>query len=120
MTAAPAAPSLCTVLAFNASNQLAVRQGGGQLEPAFTGDSLAAATARLETAFPKHTVVTEYFTANAAAGGCRVFFTQVGADSRERDARFYSLDELAAPARARMTFSSSHSGLDPYTPSAAT
>ena len=100
MTAAPAVPSVCTVFAFNASNQLAVRRVGDRLEPAFSGDEIAAATARLEAAFPEHTPATEYFTADAAGQSCRVFFTQVGAAAREPEVVFHSLDSLTAQAGA--------------------
>lgn len=53
IVAAP--PTLVALLAFNSSNQLAVRQLGSKRGLAFTGSDLAMATARLESAFLQHT-----------------------------------------------------------------
>ena len=110
-----AAPSVCTVLAFNASNQLAVRRSGDQLGLAFTENDIATATTRLQGAFPEHTPVTEYFTAEAAGRRHRAFFTQVGAPARERDVVFHSLDSLAAQAGALTpALTALAAQLDPY------
>ena len=46
--AVAAPPSLFALLAFNPSNQLAVRALGSRRWVAFTGSDLAMATARLE------------------------------------------------------------------------
>ena len=100
MTAAPAAPSLCTVLAFNASNQLAVRRTGAKLDLAFSGGDTTAATSRLESAFPEHTAAAEFFSADAAGRHYRVCFAQVAAASRDPGVVFHSLDSLSAPAAA--------------------
>jgi hypothetical protein len=52
-------------LAFNASNQLAVRQLGSKAGLPFTGTDLAMATARLESSFRDHTALAEYFSTEA-------------------------------------------------------
>ena len=62
---AESASALCCILAFNASNQLAVRRLGGKTGLAFTGSDLAMATARLESVFREHTTPLEYFSSNA-------------------------------------------------------
>ena len=48
MTAVTAAPDVFALLAFNASNQLAVRRNAGRLDLAFSGGDLAAVAAQLE------------------------------------------------------------------------
>ena len=47
-SAVAAPPTLFALLAFNASNQLAVRQLGARRGLAFTGSDLTMATSRLE------------------------------------------------------------------------
>ena len=56
-----ASPTLFALLAFNASNQLAVRRLGSKFGLAFTGSDIAMATTRLEASFPTHTPPAEYF-----------------------------------------------------------
>ena len=51
MTPVAAPPALFALLAFNASNQVAVRRLGSKLGLAFTGSDLPMATARLESSF---------------------------------------------------------------------
>ncbi len=115
MTAAPAAPSLGAILAFDASNQLAVRRTGGKLDLAFTGGDLAAATGRLESAFPGHTPPAEYFSGEAGGRHYRVYFTQVAAPSRDPDVAFQSLDSLSAPSGVLTPALAALLGqLDPY------
>jgi 4-hydroxy-3-methylbut-2-enyl diphosphate reductase len=72
---------------------------GPALDLAFVG-SEAAAAGQLEAAFPQHTPVAEYFTADTAGGTCRVFLAQVGAESRAAGVVFHSLDSLASQAGA--------------------
>lgn len=115
MTAAPAAPSLCALLAFNASNQLAVRRTGGQLDVPFIADGVAPATARLEAVFPQHTAAVEYFTAEAGGRRYRVCFVQVHASPAGADIIFLSLDALAAQADALSpTLAALLTPLDPF------
>src|SRR5437016_3405045 len=69
-------PTLFAVLAFNASNQLAVRRLGSKLGLAFTGSDLAMATTRLESCFHEHTQPAEYFSSEAGGRVYRVLFVQ--------------------------------------------
>ena len=89
-------PTLVAVLAFNASNQLAVRRLGSKAGLAFTGSDLAMATARVESAFRDHTPPAEQFGADAAGRAYRVFFAQVAGAPADGEIVFHSLDELAA------------------------
>ncbi|MCX6956539.1 MAG: 4-hydroxy-3-methylbut-2-enyl diphosphate reductase [Verrucomicrobia bacterium] len=90
------APALVAILAFNASNQLAVRRLGSKAGLPFTGTDLAMATARLETSFKEHTAPAEYFSAEAGGRSYRVFFAQVGGPAADSEVGFQSLDDLAA------------------------
>ncbi|MDB6169352.1 MAG: ispH [Verrucomicrobia bacterium] len=99
-TVATGTTPLVAVLAFNASNQLAVRRLGALLAPAFAGDDLDSATQLLESAFPTHTPPVEYFSTTAAGRPCRVFFTQVAGPAQAAGIAFESLDNLAARAAA--------------------
>ncbi|MBI2812697.1 MAG: 4-hydroxy-3-methylbut-2-enyl diphosphate reductase [Opitutae bacterium] len=94
MSADPAAPAQCVLLAFNASNQLAVRPAGAKTGHAFTGADPAMATARLEASFPAHTPPVEYFTADVAGALHRVFFTQVSGEPTDGGVRFQTLEQL--------------------------
>ncbi len=96
--AAAESPALCCILAFNPGNQLAVRLVGGQAGLAFTGADLAMATARLESAFPRHTTPVEYFSAAADGRSYRVLFVQVAGPAVEPEIAFHALDDLAARA----------------------
>ncbi len=95
-SAAVESPALTAVLAFNASNQLAVRASGLRLELPFTGADLTLAAGALETAFPGHTPPAEYFTTKADGQTCRVCFAQVSGAPLVPAVAFYSLDSLAA------------------------
>lgn len=103
-TAAPS--SLFALLAFNGSNQLAVRRLGGRTGLAFTGSDLEMAVARLESAFRHHTAPAEYFTTEAGGRRYRVLFVQVLGEPADTEIVFESLDtltsapELLAPSLA--------------------
>lgn len=84
------------MLAFNASNQLAVRQAGTRLGLAFVGADEAMAHARLTAAFPEHTAPEEYFTCEAGPLSYRVFLTQAQGESTDAEVGFHSLDVLTA------------------------
>jgi len=97
MSQAPAAaPALVAVLAFNASNQLAVRRLGSKSGLPFTGTDLAMATARLESAFAVHTAPVEYFSTEAGGRSYRVFLARVDGLAADPEIAFRSLDALAA------------------------
>ena len=91
---AAATPAICVMLAFNASNQLAVRKAGTKLGHAFVGASEAMALARLEASFSDHTPVAEYFTCTVNGPDYRVFFTQVHDAARDGEVEFHTLDQL--------------------------
>lgn len=98
VVAAP--PALFALLAFNASNQLAVRRLGSKLGLAFTGSDLAMATGRLEASFRDHTPPAEYFTAEVGGRSYRVFFVQVAGVAADSEISFYSLEALGARSTA--------------------
>lgn len=100
MSAVSAPPTLAAVLAFNASNQLAVRRLGSKAGLPFTGTDLAMATVRLESSFRQHTVPAEYFTTTAGGRHYRVFLAQVSGLSADSEVVFQSLDDLAAKPEA--------------------
>jgi len=88
--AVPAAEDV--LLAFNSSNQLAVRPRADGWEPAFRGPDAAAA---LAAAHPEHTAPAEYFTAPLDGGRLRVWFSQVQGPPAP-GVEFRSLDDLEA------------------------
>ncbi len=101
MSTAVAAPAtLFALLAFNASNQLAVRRLGSKLGLAFTGSDLAMATARLESCFRQHTPPAEYFASAAGGRSYRVCFAQVAGAPADAEIVFISLETLAAQPAA--------------------
>lgn len=95
-SAVAAPPSLFALLAFDASNQLAVRKLGSKMGLAFTGSDLAMAIARLESCFREHTAPAEYFTSDAGGRAYRVFFVQVAGAPADQEIVFQSLESLAA------------------------
>lgn len=98
VVAAP--PALFALLAFNASNQLAVRRLGSKMGLAFTGSDLAMATARLEGSFREHTPPAEYFSLEAGGRSYRVFFSQVAGTPADSEIVFVSIDTLSAQPQA--------------------
>jgi 4-hydroxy-3-methylbut-2-enyl diphosphate reductase len=115
MSTASAHPALVAVLAFNASNQLAVRQLGSKAGLPFTGTDLAMATARLESSFREHTTPVEYFSTVAGGRGYRVFFSQVTGAPADGEVVFQSLDALAAaPAALAPSLAVLLEKLDPF------
>jgi 4-hydroxy-3-methylbut-2-enyl diphosphate reductase len=89
------APVMSVLLAFNASNQLAVRRAGTKLGHAFAGADEAMALARLEGNFPAHTPPAEYFSCTVNHVGYRIFFTQVAGEPTDPEVSFHTLDQLA-------------------------
>lgn len=112
---APPPPGLIAILAFNASNQLAVRQLGSKAGLPFTGTDLAMATTRLESSFKGHTTPTEYFAAEAGGRSYRVYFTQVEGVAADSEVVFKSLDTLTGnPAGMAPSLAVLIAKLDPY------
>lgn len=116
MSPAPSAPpALCCLLAFNASNQLAVRRLGSKAGLAFTGSDLAMATARLESSFREHTPPAEFFSVTAGGRAYRVFFAQVSGVAADSEVVFYALDKLAAePGALAPSLAAVVAGLEPH------
>ena len=98
--AVAAPPGLFAILAFDASNQLAVRQLGSRMGLPFTGSDFAMAVSRLAGAFSTHTKPAEYFAADAGGRSYRVFFVQVSGQPADSEIVFRSLDSLTAEPAA--------------------
>ncbi|HEY0944261.1 MAG TPA: 4-hydroxy-3-methylbut-2-enyl diphosphate reductase [Opitutaceae bacterium] len=98
MNAQPASdlPQLVALLAFNASNQLAVRKLGSKAGLPFTGTDLAMATQRLESSFREHTSPAQYFALTAAGRAYRVFFVQTTGTPADSEVEFWSVEKLQA------------------------
>jgi 4-hydroxy-3-methylbut-2-enyl diphosphate reductase len=110
-----APPILFALLAFDASNQLAVRRLGSKFGLAFTGSDLAMATARLESSFLTHTPPAEYFSCDAGGRHYRVFFVQVTGNATDPEISFASLDSLQSqPERLAPSLATLLAELDPY------
>ncbi len=113
VVAAPA--SLFALLAFNASNQLAVRRLGSKFGLAFTGSDLAMATSRLEGSFKAHTAPAEYFSSEAGGRSYRVFFAQVTGTAADSEIVFQSLEALnAQPASLAPSLAALLRDLEPH------
>jgi len=109
------APVQVVILAFNPSNQLAVRQAGTRLGLAFVGADEAMAGARLASCFPAHTPPVEYFTCGVGSLQYRVFFAQVQAAPADLEVSFHSLEQLEARRAALAPSLAAVFGqLDPY------
>src|SRR5688572_11536276 len=110
-----ASPTYFALLAFNASNQLAVRRLGSKIGLAFTGSDLAMATGRLEESFPKHTAPAEYFSCTAGDRQYRTFFVQVSDTPADPEVVFCSLDFLSSqPASLAPSLAGLLAELDPH------
>ncbi|RXK56727.1 4-hydroxy-3-methylbut-2-enyl diphosphate reductase [Oleiharenicola lentus] len=108
-------PAQVVILAFNASNQLAVRAAGTRLGLAFVGADEAMATARLESCFKEHTPAAEYFTCTAGALSYRVFFTQVAGEPSDNEVRFHCLEQLDRQKAAQAgSLAAVLAGLEPH------
>jgi 4-hydroxy-3-methylbut-2-enyl diphosphate reductase len=94
MAPSPAAPTLGVLLAFNDSNQLAVRQAGTKLGLAFVGADGEMARARLASSFQTHTAPAEYFSCAGNGPNYRVFFSQVTGGPADGEVVFRTLDQL--------------------------
>ena len=103
------------LLAFNPSNQLAVRTTGSGLDLAFVGADEAAVAVQLTACFPDHTEPTEYFAYTVGGVTRRVFFAQVSGASDEAGVEFHSLDHLAEKQSSLTpALAGALAGLDPH------
>jgi 4-hydroxy-3-methylbut-2-enyl diphosphate reductase len=111
-----AVAELVTVLAFNSSNQLAVRRAGTKTGLPFVGADLAMAVKRLQSSFPEHTPPAEYFNVTYQEVKYRVFFSQVDDQPIDSEVLFSSLDELTAAPENAVAGSLTNvlTQLDPY------
>jgi len=109
----PADSSQPLLLAFNSSNQLAVRPSGGRLEPAFAGQD---ALTRLTKIFPRHTPPAAYFSFITHDILWQVFFVQVTEPlAAESDLLFLSIEELEKqPEALAPVLADALSQLEPY------
>src|SRR4051812_43200847 len=89
-----APPSHCVLLAFNANNQLAVRQIGPELDLPFVGSDESTAVAGLELTVPPHTFPAGHFRCSIDGPDYRVFFSQVRGEPVQADIAFHTLDDL--------------------------
>ncbi len=89
-------PEICVLLAFNTSNQLAVRKAGTKLGHAFVGADEKMALGRLTPNFESRSVPAEYFSCPVNGVNYRVFFTQVTGKPADREVEFRTLDELGS------------------------
>lgn len=108
-------PALNCILAFNPSNQLAVRKLGSKAGLPFTGTDLAMATARLEGALREHTSVVSKFSTPAGGRNYQVHFVQVTGESTDGEIEFWSLDRLTAnPAMLAPSLAGILTQLEPH------
>jgi 4-hydroxy-3-methylbut-2-enyl diphosphate reductase len=114
-SAVAALPELFAILAFDASNQLAVRKLGSKLGLAFTGSDLAMAEARVKSSFSTPTQPAEYVSTEAGGRFYRVFFVQVNGTPMDSEICFRSLEALEAePAALAPSLLGLIKQLDPY------
>ncbi len=107
--------TLDCILAFDRSNQLAVRRLGTKAGLPFTGTDLAMATARLESAFSTHTPPVEYFSVEAGGRSYRVHFTQVAGLPADAEIEFWSIERLTrAPAMLAPALTAILGQLEPH------
>lgn len=91
---AQSSSSPCCLLAFDASNRLAVRRRHDQIGLAFVGEQLDAALEKLRDAFPALTPPGEYFTVTIDGQNHRVYFTQVTGAVLDPAVEFWSIERL--------------------------
>ena len=106
---------MVVILAFNASNQLAVRQAGTKLGQAFVGSDLPMALARLTACFATQTRPAEYFSCVMNGVCYRLFFSQVSGVPSDLEVHFYTLEHLekVRPSLAAL-LAAALDGLNPF------
>ncbi|PAW86189.1 MAG: 4-hydroxy-3-methylbut-2-enyl diphosphate reductase [Opitutia bacterium Tous-C10FEB] len=90
-----AANALCVLLAFDASNRLAVRRAGTKFGHAFVGPDEIMAQARLASCFATALPPVQFFTAATNGLSYRIFFTQVVGAPLDVEVEYHTLDQLA-------------------------
>ncbi|HEY4249470.1 MAG TPA: 4-hydroxy-3-methylbut-2-enyl diphosphate reductase, partial [Lacunisphaera sp.] len=85
---------MTVLLAFNTSNQLAVRRAGTKLGNTFVGADPEMALGRLETGFVQHTGPKEFFGFTFDQKYYRIFFAQVNSPVLDQEVEFHTLEQL--------------------------
>jgi 4-hydroxy-3-methylbut-2-en-1-yl diphosphate reductase len=111
---APTIAPLTAILAFDASNRVAIRALGSKAGLAFSGTDLAMATARLESAFPVHTAPVETFTQSGGGRSHHVHFVQISGSSRDPEIAFWTIDRLSRDPAVAPSLAAIVQGLDPF------
>ncbi len=117
MPSAPAARTeAALILAFNASNQLAVRAGkDGALGLPFRATTAADAGAQLAAAFAGHTTPAEHFTIESGGAAARVLFAQVNSPAAVAGIEFRSIEQLeATPEKLSLELRAVLARLEPH------
>jgi 4-hydroxy-3-methylbut-2-enyl diphosphate reductase len=104
------------ILAFNASNQLAVRTSDGRIELPFRAGNVTEAEARLTATFGQHTPPAEYFSIRSDGVPVRVWLAQVSAESAACGGiEFRSIEQLeSAPEKLSPELGAVLAGLEPH------
>ena len=111
---APSRPESFLLLAFNASNQVAVGRTPAGLAAPFLAADLAGAQTVLAALFPSFTPPAEYYTCTVDGHSMGVGFTQV-ADPAPAGVEFRALDTLS-PGRETLepSLAAALGGIEPY------
>ena len=108
-------PTLIAILAFDASNRLAVRRAGTRLGLAFVGPDVEVATQRLESHFADHTPPVEFFATATGGVSYQVFFTQVRGAPADSEVQFLPLAHLTnRPADLAPSLAAVLAGIEPH------
>ena len=112
---APLGPgsTLC-LLAFDASNRLAVVKDGLAAKPAFLASDVSGLSLQASKAFAAHTPPMEYYSAKAGESYLRVFFSQVSEAALDETVSFASIESLQKDGASDPTLSAVLSGIEPY------
>jgi len=99
------------ILAFNPSNQLAVRIDAGRLTAPFSG---AGAAAALQGHFQHHTPPSEFYRFSHAGTAWAVSFTQVSDASAQSGLSFMSLEQLIGRAEVDPLLAAALAQIEPH------
>jgi 4-hydroxy-3-methylbut-2-enyl diphosphate reductase len=84
------------ILAFDASNRLAIRQRGDSVDSPFHGRTRAEALTNLKARFPRHSQPAETFSVETSAGRIEVDLVQVHEAEPDPSVEFVTLESLAS------------------------
>ncbi len=112
---APTTSARFAILAFDASNRLAVRNQGSLAELVFTGASEEEAIKSLASIFALHSSPAEFYSVDAGGARYRVFFAQVRNEASASDVCFFSIEDLEKAAESLSpTLAAILSHIDPF------